>query len=76
MRVVAMKLFYKQVQCFDIIQCAPEVFFRMRLQGYNWIKLLLMDHLKKRLERKVSLTEREMFIKKPVIVMNVDLADA
>jgi hypothetical protein len=48
----------------------------MRLESYNRLELLLMDQLKKCLEREVPLTDRQMFIKEPVIVMDMDLADA
>lgn len=48
----------------------------MRLKSDNRLKLPLMDHFKKSMKREVTVPDREMFIKEPVIVMDMDLADA
>ena len=48
----------------------------MCLKSYNGFKLPLADQIKKCMKREVPLTHREMFIKEPVIVMDMDLADA
>jgi len=48
----------------------------MRLKSYNRLKFPLTDHFKKCMKREVPVPDREMFIKEPVIVMDVDLADA
>jgi hypothetical protein len=48
----------------------------MRLKSYNRLKLPLTDHFKKCMKREVPVPDREMFIKEPVIVMDMDMADA
>jgi hypothetical protein len=48
----------------------------MRLNGNNGINPLFTDYSEKVPEGKVTITYREMFIKEPVIVMDMNLSDA
>ena len=48
----------------------------MGLDGHNGLKTPFTDHFEKISEGKVTITYREMFIKDPVIIMDMNLPEA